>query len=247
MFNFIIGSGWFSDEYNKTDIGRNTNNFQKKYGGVSGRNSFFSKYWLSHILNQSILPKKIFILDADSPNDLDSNVKNHKLVEISKQLRNFGHGVHCARENILCGWARGFIHGAMQAYLNDCDYVYVEQDLLLFGKNLLENIFKLLEKNNKEICYMNGEETPQKLQQSLIIVKHSYLIKLITGLLNSTDHTISEELKHYRIIKDDVMWSQYRGGRQRKNFDSENYCLQHITSEELEKLKKENKLINIFN
>ena len=246
MLNYIIGSGWFSDEYNKTQKGKNANEHQKHYGGIVGRNSKFSKYWLSHILNQSILPKKIFILDADSPEEIDINVKNHGLVEISRQLKNYGHGVHCSKNNILCGWARGFLHGAMQAYLNDCDYVYVEQDLLLFGEKFIENIFELLEKNDKQVCCINGDETPQKLQQSLVVVKHSYLIKYITGLLNSTDHTISEELKHYNVIGNDIMWCPYKGGRQRKNLDKENYCFQHLTSEEIEKLKIDNKLINIF-
>lgn len=247
MINYIIGSGWFSDEFNKTDLGKKTNLHQKYRGGTSGRNSRFSKYWLSHILSQSILPKKIFILDADSPDEIDINVKNHSLVEISKQLKNFGHGAICEKYNILCGWARGFLHGAMQAYLNDCDYVYVEQDLLLFGKNFIENIFLLLEKNKKKICYLNGEETCQLLQQSLVIVKHCYLIKLITNLLNSKDHTISEEAKHYNVVKTDIMWCQYRGGRQRKNLNKEYYCLQYLTEEEINTLKNENKLINIFN
>jgi len=247
MSNYIIGSGWYSDEFNKTQIGIKTNNFQKNYGGIAGRNKNFSKYWLSHILKQSILPKKIFILDADSPQDIDINVKNHSLVEISRQLKNFGHGVHCSKKNILCGWARGFLHGAMQAYLNDCDYVYVEQDLLIFGKNFIENIFKLLEKNNKQICCIDGNETCQKLQQSLVFVKHSYLIKYITGLLKSTDHTNSEELKHYNVIKNDIMWCPYKGGRQRKNLDKHYYCFQHLTYKELEKIKNDNKLINIFN
>ena len=128
MLNYIIGSGWFSDEFGKTQTGIKTNQHQKHYGGIAGRNSKFSKYWLSHILNQSILPKKIFILDADSPEEIDINVKNHDLVEISRQLKNFGHGVHCEKKNILCGWARGFLHGAMQAYLNDCDYKNIKKD-----------------------------------------------------------------------------------------------------------------------
>lgn len=247
MVNYVIGSGWFSDEYNKTIMGKKTNNHQKKYGGIAGRNSNFSKYWLSHILNQSLLPKKIFILDADSPEKIDSNLSNHNLIEISKQLKNFGHGTICSKYNILCGWARGFLHGAMQAYLNDCDYVYVEQDLLIFGEKFIENIFKLLSKNNKQICCINGDETPQKLQQSFVVVKHSYLIKYITGLLNSHDHTISEELKHYNIIKNDIMWCPYRGGRQRNNLNKENYCLQHLTIEEIEKMIVEKKIVNIFN
>jgi hypothetical protein len=246
MSDYIIGSGWFSDVHNKTSIGRETNKHQKLYGGISGRNQNFSKYWLSHILNQNVKPKKIFILDADSPEEININVKNHYLVEISKQLKNFGHGAYCANRNILCGWARGFLYGAMQAYLNDCDYVYVEQDLLLFGKNFIENIFKLLKKNNKQVCCIDGSDTPQNLQQSLVVVKHSYLIKYITGLLNSENNRISEEQKHYNVIKNDIMWSPYRGGRHRKNLDKENYCLQHLNSKELEKLKKDNKLINLF-
>ena len=46
MSDYVIGSGWFSDEYNKTSMGVMTNNFQENYGGTQGRNSIFSKYWL---------------------------------------------------------------------------------------------------------------------------------------------------------------------------------------------------------
>ena len=89
---------------------------------------------------------------------------HRKKFDQKKQLKNFGHGSYCIKENILCGWARGFLHGAMQAYINDCDYVYVEQDLLLFGEKFLENIFVSLENNKKSICYLNGSETCQNLQ-----------------------------------------------------------------------------------
>ena len=61
MSNYVIGSGWFSDEYSKTEMGAESNRIQKNYGGINGRNSRFSKYWLSHILNQNTLPKKILI------------------------------------------------------------------------------------------------------------------------------------------------------------------------------------------
>jgi hypothetical protein len=246
MHKYIVGSGWFSDPDNKTDMGKLNNQFQKRYGGSASRTSEFSKYWLSSILAQSILPEKIFILDANSPEEIDEKVKNHKLVEISKQLKNFGHGVICVEQNILCGWARGFIYGATQAYLNDLNYVYVEQDLLLFGDKFIENIFDLLEKNKKEICYLTGNETPQKLQQSVVIVKHSYLPKLISGLINCTDHTISEELKHHNIIKNDVMWSPYSGGRQRKNLNPDNFCLQHMTINEINYYKQAGKIKDIL-
>tara|TARA_B110000971_G_scaffold15912_3_gene14713 strand:+ start:253 stop:2166 length:1914 start_codon:yes stop_codon:yes gene_type:complete len=243
---FIIGSGWFADINKKTTIGKQLSKHQDNYGGVAGRNSFFSKYWLSHILKQSILPERIFILDADSPDKIDINIKNHSLVDISKQIKNYGHGALCSKDNILCGWGRGFIYGATQAYLNECDYIYVEQDLLIFGEYFIENVLVDLYTSNKQICYLTGEETPQKLQQSFIIVKNTYLPKLITGLINETNHTQSEELKFYNLTETDIMWCKYKGGRQRNNLNKENYCLQHMTSDEIDKLKKENKLINLF-
>lgn len=234
MNNFIIGSGWFSDTIGISELGQISNSHQNKYGGTHSRNEKFSKYWLSSILNQSILPKRIYILDADSPEKINDYVKNHTLVDISEQTQNFGHGVYCSKKNILCGWARGFVYGAVQAYLNDCDFVYVEQDLLIFGEKFIENIFKLLEKNNKQVCYLTGEETPQKLQQSFVVAKYSYLPKLISGLINSSDNKISEELKHYNLIKNDVMWCPYKGGRQRKNLNSEFFCLQHMDENEID-------------
>ena len=42
------------------------------------------------------------------------------------------------------------------------------------------------------------------------------------------------------------MCCDYKGCRQSKNLDKENYCLQHLTNKEKEKLKNDNKLINIF-
>lgn len=231
--NYLVGSGWYSDINNETELGILTNKHQSKYGTIKTKESNFSKYWLSCILKQSIQPIKICILDANSPTSIDNDVKNHNLIEISKQIKNFGHGVYCSKNNILCGWARSFIYGAMQAYINNLDYVYIEQDLLIFGDEFIKNVFTLMNEKNKKICYLTGEETPQKLQQSLVFVKYEYLSFLISELINYKDNTIAEELKHYRLFKDDIMWCPYKGGRQRKKLDATYYCLQHLKDNEL--------------
>lgn len=247
MNNFIIGSGWFSDPKSITTLGKMSNDHQKSYGGIKSRDKNFSKYWLSHILEQSVLPKRIYILDADSPESIDENVINHKLIDISKQTQNFGHGVICEKYNTLCGWARGFIYGAVQAFLNDCDYVYIEQDLLIFGKKFIENMFNLLYQENKNIIYLDGDETCQKLQQSFVVVKKDFLPNLIIKLINDSNHSRAEELKHYELFKDDILWSPYKGGRQRKNLNKEFYCLQHMTEEEINEYQNNGKLFNHFN
>ena len=233
QYKFLIASGWFSDTQGKTTFGKKGNIHQEKYGGTFSRSVEFSKYWLSSILQQSILPEKITIVDACSPDDLHEKVKMHPLIEISKQVKNFGRLDFCIGAS---GWSRGFIHGAMNAYINDLDFVYIEQDLLLFGKDFLKNVFDFLKENNKYVCYMNGDETPQPLQQSFVIVKHAYLYKFISDLLlyeKSHGQKISEEKKHYEIVKECVLFCPYKGGRQRKNLDQNNFCLQHMTEEEI--------------
>jgi len=248
---FLISSGWFSDVNCKTELGNETAKHIEKgkgrYGGLKSRSVEFSEYWFSSILNQSIQPEKISILDACSPDKISLFISQHKLVEINYQIKNFGHGAYCAKNNILCGWARGVIHGAIQAYINNLDFVYVEQDLLLFGKDFLKNIFIEMDLKGKKMCYMNGDETPQKIQQSLIIVKHDYLHKYISDLLSDTDHTQSEELKHYNIINNEhLLISPYRGGRQRKNLHNEFFCLQHMSDSELQKYIQSGHINNIF-
>lgn len=234
--NFLISSGWFSDINKTTDQGIITSEHQKHYGGNIGRNTIFSKYWLNSILNQSVQPQKIIILDAKSVDPLHESILNNNFTEIQTQTQNFGHGVTCSKNNILCGWARGVLFGAMSAFVNDINFVYVEQDLLMFGTDFIANIFKEMDEQNKNICYMTGDETPQKLQQSLIIVKKEFLHVFISHLVSFADNTISEEKKHYELFSDDIMWCPFKGGRQRKKLDETNYCLQHINAEELAEL-----------
>jgi hypothetical protein len=249
-YNFLVSSGWFSDINNKTQLSKQFSEHIKKgkYGGFQSRTPKFSEYWLSSILNQSIQPKKICILDANSPDKMSAYVYKNSLVEVSYQIRNFGHGTIASKENILCGWARGVLHGAMQAYLNDMDFVYIEQDLLLFGKDFLKNIFIKMDKEKKKMCYMNGTDTPQKIQQSLILVKHDYLHIYISDLLSDTNHTQTEEDKHFNIVNNEyLLYSPYRGGRQRKDLNPNFFCLQHLSDNEISYYLKKGQIINNFN
>ena len=136
----------------------------------------------------------------------------------------------------------------MQAYLNDMDFVYIEQDLLLFGKDFLKNIFIKMDKEKKKICYMDGNETPQKIQQSLILVKHDYLHIYISNLLSDTNHTQAEEEKHFNIVNNKyLLYSPYRGGRQRKDLNPNFFCLQHLSDNEISYYLKKGQIINNFN
>jgi hypothetical protein len=214
-YSFIVGSGWFSDEKGVTLMGQKTNKHQLQYGGT--RNTGFSKTWFDCILQLQQLPVKIFIADADSVDPLHTDVLRHPLVTVSKQTQNFGHGAVCESQNILCGWARGVLNGAMYAYTNSSDYfVYIEQDVQMVGKNIVHEIICHMKHVNKPICFGGGDETPQKLQQSLFVVSHDYLPTFMSRLILYNNNRCTEEHKYWQCFKDDLTFLPFRGGRQRK-------------------------------
>jgi hypothetical protein len=249
--SYLIGSGWFSDPDSLTTLGREANAHQQRYGGIITRKPFFSCYWLSAIVTQTLQPEKISILDACSPAPISDSVISHPKVEVVRQVKNFGHAISREGRPGLNGWARGLLHGAMQAYVNDLDYVYVEQDLLLLGDGFLErNLSELRGSSEKSLLYMTGDETPQPLQQSLIMVKHGFLDSFITGILscaprfNSNDD--SEEKRHYRLFGDQILYAGFRGGRQRRGVDLNFGCLQHLSESEFEDLRDSRHARNLF-
>lgn len=231
---YIIGSGWFSDESGESDLGEAAKIHQYRYGGTATRNTAFSKIWLGGIMNLSELPKKIFISDAASIDPLHEDVLQNRLVHISPQLQNFGHGISCESQNILCGWARGVLHGAMYALVNSVDYfVYVEQDVLLVGPDCVNKAIQHMNFVGKHICFGSGEETPQKLQQSFFIVKNSFLPIFISRLVTYDHNRGTEENKYFTCFQHDMTFLPFRGGRQRLYLDENTYYKQHMTVAEL--------------
>lgn len=233
-YSYIIGSGWFSDEAGESFLGKSAKLHQTRYGGTVTRNTAFSKIWLQGILNLSGLPRKIFISDAASIDPLHEDVLKNTLVHVSPQLQNFGHSISCESQNILCGWARGVLHGAMYALVNSVDYfVYVEQDVLLVGSECVNKAIQHMNCVQKNICFGSGDETPQKLQQSFFIVKSSFLPTFISRLINYDNNRGTEENKYFACFQYDMTFLPFRGGRQRHNLDENTYYKQHMTAAEL--------------
>ena len=234
-YTYIIGSGWFSDEKGISSLGKQTLTHQQRYGGSAARSTQFSQHWLLSILQMDVLPKKIIICDADSVDPLHDSVLSHPLVSINPQTQNFGHGSICEAQNILCGWARGVLMNAMYTYINSVDYyVYVEQDVLLMGNICISKAIEHMNIVQKPICFGSGDETPQKLQQSFFIVKHSFLPHFISRLISWPDNRITEENKYFQCFQQDMTFLPFRGGRQRQHLNPQMYYKQHMDFQEMQ-------------
>lgn len=231
----VVGSGWYSNR--QSGVVKS-----KHWGGFLSRSPRFAPQWLKRVLSQSITPTKISILDACSPNPLPKEVTDHDKVEVTRQVRNFGHAHQCSSKNIECGWARGFLHGAMVAHVNSCDYVYVEQDCVLFGRNVFRKMFDEMSRTGKGMCYLadqgrhpDGSEK-ERLQQCLIAIKKDTLPFVISQLAMQVDHSRSEETKHLELFENVMTWAPFSGGRDAAGRGEEDYCRQHLEDEEMEQL-----------
>lgn len=185
MNEYIITSGWWCKADNAID------QRDKLLGSDKIREQSFFNDWYESI-DKYTYPKKILIVDSNSPHKPPLKDNDPRLEYLSLD-ENAGHSTH--HTGMTCGYTRAILTGMGYSISCNVDYwVYVEQDALLYGNEIIENAIKSMK---GDILYGSGEGTPQVLQQSLIIMKTSYIPTFIKNYLNIKyrDKEISPELK----------------------------------------------------
>lgn len=159
---YIIGSGWWCNE--QEDDGR-----EQFLGSEDIRKSSFHQLWYESI-NRFCSPQKIVIVDSNSPIKPEIN-RNDQRIELLSLNVNARHSTnHIGR---FCGYSRAIIVALAYAEMCDADYfVYVEQDALLFGDNIVEHCIEIMK---TPVVFGESKNCPGKIQQSFFIIKTSYI------------------------------------------------------------------------
>lgn len=251
---YIVGSGWWcsAPEQDTRDI---------LIGDNKIRSRDFHHTWYQSIC-RSCNPQKIIIIDSNSPIPPPTN-KQDKRIEYISLNTNAGHSTNHTGK--FCGYMRAILLGIEYAAQCDTDYyVYIEQDALLKGKDLIDYCI-----NQMTTPYMfgSGEGTPQQIQQSFFIIRRDGFNSFVNRIkaINACDNEISPEekfvistltnyrktaeylaLKNFhwrqRLLKEWI-YTKYRGydhlpigyGRCRPiNFNETHYYFQHASALELE-------------
>jgi hypothetical protein len=183
---YVIGTGWWCNE---SDTKFDTDD-RVVYGDDDIRSSLFQEKWIESV-TKNCSPEKIIIVDSNSPTPPPNIAFGN--VEYLKLNVNAGHSSNHTGD--LCGWSRGMIMSAMYALNCDCEYyVYVEQDVLLKGRGIVEHAISTMTSP-----YMFGfnKGGNQPLQQSFFIIKRDHLSKFISRflMLNYRDDEIGAEIK----------------------------------------------------
>lgn len=178
---YIIASGWWSCEP-EMDM-RNT-----LLGDNEIRDVAFHGLWRDSI-DYFTNAEEIIVVDSASPRKPE-NTKGETWLSMRT---NFGHSTN--HQGKYSGYTRSILISLMYAFSNDYDYwVFVEQDALLFGEDIIE---KTIQASKKNVMYGSGKGTPQPIQQSFMIIKKEAIPSFIYNMdrIKPSDSVISPEWK----------------------------------------------------
>ncbi len=245
----ILSTGWYCS---------NEQPEWTAYGDKSIRGVEFRKLWW-HSIENYISPRKVLVVDSASP--IIPNDKQHTSIPIEwlKLSINPGHAQNVKYH--YSGWMASVILGMEYTLVNNIDYfLYIEQDVLVYGKKFIEQIEKKLLKNS--FIFGSGKDTPQPLQQSVFAIRKDAIKKFIINLhgINESDKIISPEMKFEissnnfllyniekfffrkiitRIIKSKYSILPFGYGRTRPiDFTDNCFYFQHGNLKELQQYKK---------
>ena len=212
----IIGTGWCA---HKDGRANNKGTSKKCY-----RNDFLVNTWKSSI-EKTVIPAGYFVYSSNCamPTLLDSNMQSiMNLCPVEKQL-------HCHDSQ------GSRVMGAQFALINGCNFLYVEQDCLVYG---LDKILEFAK--DKKIVYGYDEWSWQIgwAEDSLLYISKDYLCKYIT-LSNENklvdNISTTPEIDFQRVFSADADYWPFGFGRKRPiDFTQKCFYAQQLNDEELD-------------
>ncbi|WP_445621567.1 hypothetical protein ACUN8C_07260 [Kushneria sp. Sum13] len=207
-YSYIISSGWWCGE--KTP----ENEKRVEYGSNEIRDVAFFQEWYRSV-NRFTSPVKIVVIDSASPTIPE--IPDDPRVEFISLDINAGHST--SHIGHYSGYTRGCLASLGYAHATNADYwVYVEQDALLFGDGIVE---KAIDNMKSDFMFGDRGNTPQPLQQSMMIIKKTAIPRFINAYSNikATDKIIPPEVKFAIASTKIAQWLPERFFYQR-DFDS---------------------------
>ena len=197
----VVGSGWWcADDGSKPWISDE----------IVASPRFF-ELWYQQV-KRCLAPERIFVTDSRSP--VTPDLAGKPELEWCSLDRNYGHSLDILRgisKTRLCGFTRSVILACAYALCCDADfYVYVEQDCLLRGDDLLkvalgdttEGIV-IGDRTRGGRGIAPGAMAAPSYQQSLMVVRAGAFQRFLSALTagEETDGQLSPELKMERYWK----------------------------------------------
>lgn len=224
MNKYLIGSGY---HWNNSERGIDT----------------FYPIWIDNLKKIPNPPSQVFIIadsncrpptgDVSGPTPFEVNV-----IYLTGDLGSCHTLITGSKPHAFAGWTGAVLATAMLAYCDEKDFIFVEQDALMFG-DCIGTMYS--EIGDAGIIF--GDCTWMAAEQSLFLVKHFYIPEFIRLFLNEGPHkegNLSEEVFKRLEEAHPDQWKRFslQFGRNRPiNFDDPVWYAQKLTADEMAELK----------
>jgi hypothetical protein len=177
----LVTSGWYSSSEARS---------YRTTGDDLIRGVAFRPLWWRS-LDTFVKPEHVFIVDSASPVKPDDAICTSTKFQYLELLINPGHAQN--GKTHYCGAMAAIILGLEFALHNDVDlFLYVEQDALVFGENIIEKTKNILRR--KDLVFGAGK---LDVQQSFFAANKRGIRKFLSGLhaIKYSDKQIAPENK----------------------------------------------------
>jgi hypothetical protein len=184
--SYVLCTGWWC-------VPGDADTRARRYGSDFIRAEQFHRLWYDAVCRFTA-PRKILIVDSASPVP-PPFCSSDPRVEYLRLAVNAGHAT--AHTGKYCGYTRAILVALEYAAHCDVEYfVYLEQDALIFGEGILE---RCIDEMRTDYSFGHPSGTPQRLQQSLFIVRVSAIRRFLRRLhaIEQRDGDLSPEAKFH--------------------------------------------------
>lgn len=206
---------------------------------------WFSRLWIDNVMKQSgVTSLTILSVGGERP-----DVPEMRGLNVIRLENNLGH-VHQligkqfpAKPHAFCGWSASVLALALIAYNDEKDFVYVEQDCLLFGE-CIEQMYQEL--GNSMMIFGRKMQGPPWMPcaQSLFLIRHEWIPAFVHYYLGMGDDRGEHRLPEHKFMallqRHQKAVRQFSFGYDRErpfNINDSVWYAQKFTSEELKSLR----------
>jgi len=151
------------------------------------------------------------------------------------------------KQNHFSGWSASMMASAMLAYVNECDFIYKEEDCLAFGP-WVDAMYNDL--GSGDIVFGKGHKSQPWMpcSQSLFLVRHSFIPELVRMYIAEGSEKDVNNLGENKFVRIEKKLGGARAKRLSFGFDRERpirwddkvFYVQQLTQDELKIAKTKN-------
>lgn len=155
---------------------------------------FHHLWWHNLMKHARPAPQRVLII-ADSNCSVSGG--NGDWIIFSGDLGHGGDLLKGRKHNYLPGCPAVWMAGAMLAYINECDFIYLEQDCLAFGP-WVERLYSEVTPG-RFVCY--GRTGSHPASTCLFLVRHSYIPLFVRDYIDEGQEDRPERIAEHKFAR----------------------------------------------